>query len=631
MMAMAVSIIAPFLAVLATMQIPLPASAGLDDSWQYILSQGFLQNLVYGRDVIFTFGPFGALENRVQLPELFWMHLAWQLATRGAVVALMAIWMRGAPRWLQAATFGFMVFLSATSAGSLNVPASDAFYMIAIWIAAAVLLVDGASSIRISLLAVAVLAAFSLAKSSLTIAAIAVLATLVVFHCLHRRWIFSGSLIAGYAAACLAGWVLSGQPLAGLGDFVRGAREVIHGYTEAMATFPRLRHLPSTIFIAALFFIHVWWQCWKIQPRARGVTLGLLTSGLLALTWRHATCRGDYFHLSALFMWVAIVALLLISISRHDSSLSWQRVARPGIAVAATAVLLFAVTFPETRFFRAKAHDFVSNVRNSVRLAVQPAAFLRDWSTTDAVNRSALSLPVTRSLVGDAELDVHGNFQAIAILGGYRYRPRPVPQSYCAFTPQLAAWNAAWAVAKAPPFILMKVESIDERLPGLDDAPLLTWTLQNYRVTTEEKGFLLLSRSTAPAKEPVTSVAASEKIPLLLNEWHRLSPIPAGELTYVQLDLGASIAGKLLRNFLPLRSLRLEVEFAGGKTESYALPLPMARTGFLIHPLIRSNADVVQWLTHRAAAGQVVALRVVAPYPAWLYRREGTLTQTKQN
>lgn len=71
--------------------------------------------------------------------------------------------------------------------------------MLAIWVAAAVLLVAGVGSLRNAFLAVVVLAAFSLTKCSLTIAAIAALATVVAFHCLHRRFVFGASLVAGYA------------------------------------------------------------------------------------------------------------------------------------------------------------------------------------------------------------------------------------------------------------------------------------------------------------------------------------------------------------------------------------------------------------------------------------------------
>jgi hypothetical protein len=632
-------LIAPVLAVLATIQIPLPAAAGIDDSWQYILSYGFLQKLVYGRDLIFTFGPFGLLENRVQLPELLWPQLAWQAATRIAVVTLMAIWMRGAPRWVQTATFVATIFLAGVSTTSLDAPASDAFYMVGIWVAAAVLVTRGGRerSLGTTALALTLLAGFSLTKCSLTVAAIAALLTAAVFHALQRRFVFAAAILAVYGALCLVGWRASGQPFSALGDFARGALELIGGYTDAMATVPRLKLLAVAGLTAAVFFAYAWWQCWKLRPRSPGITLGLLTSGLLVLSWRHATCRADYFHFSALFLWVAIVGLLLISVPRDVSLSGSKPTAWPGLALAAGAVLIFAIVFPDVHFLSAKLRDFASNLGKIARIVVTPAAFARDWRAVDEQNRAALELPAIRPLVGDAELDVHGNFQAQAILGRYRYTPRPVPQSYAVITPDLAAQNASATAAKPSPFILLKAESIDERLPGLDDAPTLTWTLRNYRVAAEEKGFLLLARASATSDERLASPSSSsEKISLRLNEWFRVpaaatstsAPKPPGEITYVTIDAGLTAAGKLARNFIPLRPPRLEVEFAGGKTESYNLPLPMGRIGFSLHPLIRSNADVVQWLTHRTAE-RVTALRLLASSPAWFYREEAVLTLTK--
>ena len=47
-----------------------------DPSWRYMLHEGFVRNLEFGRDIIFTYGPWGFLTTRMYHPETYSLMLA---------------------------------------------------------------------------------------------------------------------------------------------------------------------------------------------------------------------------------------------------------------------------------------------------------------------------------------------------------------------------------------------------------------------------------------------------------------------------------------------------------------------------------------------------------------------------
>lgn len=54
---------------------PLPTFPGLDPSWQYGISKAAEDNLIFGKDIVFTYGPLGYLVHGSTLKSNFWQIL----------------------------------------------------------------------------------------------------------------------------------------------------------------------------------------------------------------------------------------------------------------------------------------------------------------------------------------------------------------------------------------------------------------------------------------------------------------------------------------------------------------------------------------------------------------------------
>ncbi len=217
-----------------------------------------------------------------------------------------------------------------------------------------------------------------------------------------------------------------------------------------------------------------------------------------------------------------------------------------------------------------------------------------------------IELPVTRGIVGDRWVDAHGLRQAEVIMSALQYRPRPIPQSYVVFNRSLAAENVRWLDSRHPIDVLMRLETIDGRFPALDDPLALAYLMHGYRFRDQESDFLLLERYPFPLGNSADT--RTTHIGLPFGTWFALTPDPKREV-YLRVQCEFTLPGNAARPFVDSSAIEMEVKTDAGGSENYRVPLGMAESGFLIHPLLRSNADVRNWLENAPACESVRAVR----------------------
>src|SRR5262249_51796462 len=113
----------------------------------------------------------------------------------------------------------------------------------------------------------------------------------------------------------------------------------------------------------------------------------------------------------------------------------------------------------------------------------------------------ANQLPRLRSHVGKASVDVFGCNQSYAIFNNLNFRPRPVFQSYVAYSEALMNLNEQFYFSpRAPEYVLFALSPIDERFPPLEDGRLFRDLFINFQPVDVEGPFLLLKtkQSVAP-------------------------------------------------------------------------------------------------------------------------------------
>ncbi len=601
---------------LSTLHFPAVPDVGLDETWQVLLSQAQLHGWRFGREVIFTYGPLGALENYVQLPALYGAQVLWQVLSRAASALLVTRLALRLPGWLGATALGLASFLYYVNQGHDPV---DPFLLFVV-LAAGFTLLDEAAGRAWRGLALAVLTALALIKFTLFLAAGFAL-MVAMMEQVRRRNFFAAMITGGvFAAGYLIFWKLLGQQWGDLAGSVRWSYEVADGYIDAM----QLRRSWTALFAAALLTtmtcaLSLLATCGRKVSRETWATF-LLTTGCLYLAWRHGTVRGDGSHLPGLFYAIAVWPFFLLAQSSRRAGSVRLTLAALGLALLSIGCMV------RMDALAARAHDFAGNLAGNTAKLVRPWHAHAVWrdAANEALDRMGKTA-INRQWPAGATVGVYGsNYASLAARADFK--PLPNLQPYSAYTPALAAKDYEAFLRAEPDLMFVDLTPIDNRLAGGENLHLLTRLLQDYQWEKIVESFVLLRRHAAPAgktsdkQEPVRvmeSVLFGQALPLA---------IPANAPVQMEAELALTKLGRALRFFYALPSIKLNVVADEAREPTpYRLTWRLAGEGVTVYPFLTSNADLENWMRHgQSAKVRTVSFDAVAA--RWLYREPFRVT-----
>jgi hypothetical protein len=187
-------------------------------------------------------------------------------------------------------------------------------------------------------------------------------------------------------------------------------------------------------------------------------------------------------------------------------------------------------------------------------------------------------------------VDVYPWNQAVLFAQGLPYDPRPIIQSYSVYTPELAELNAAHLRnARAPDNVLFDIDPTDMHFPSLEDGRSWPELLTRYDIKGMTNTTLILKRSTTPRSYQLTplkerSVHFDESLTL---------PAASDAPIWVEMEIKKSLLGAVASTLYKPPALMLKVSLSGGQKFYYHLIPGMARSGFLLSPLIQDTKAFV--------------------------------------
>jgi hypothetical protein len=402
------------------------------------------------------------------------------------------------------------------------------------------------------------------------------------------------SALGGFGGVFLIGWVACGQALGNLGSFLVNGFLVSRDYDQGLglAGLPILR--TAGFVLGGLALAAVWLRTLGARGSAERRTwpgraiLVVWFSGLLWLVWKHSLVRVDRYHVIELAVFAPVIALAFEIVPVSGPKLLWAA------RLAAAGCCLVSWTLMEYAFLPGFTASLVQPFRQVIyhtRCLAFPASWRKDLEPGTEALRRAANLPILRTRVGTASVDVFGSRQAYALLDGLAYRPRPIFQSYAVYDAALAGLNEGFYLsARAPEYVLFEAPGLDHRFGVLSDGLAFRTLLLNYRAAASEGPFLLLQRVSAePAKLNLLregSVRAGE-------------PVPLGESTqnevWLELDLEQTPLGHLTSLLTRPATIRLSAWTqtpAGLKLMARgAAAAPLLRMGFLASPCLLKLED----------------------------------------
>jgi hypothetical protein len=558
--------------------------AGLDASWRMALGWFYQQGLQFGPDVVFTYGPLGFLMGKTYSGLQFASLMGWQVvqaAVFAGVIMASGRRLRGT-----AQVFYYLYFLL------LGVIYEDALHMIVIALLGWELVRRTGEAFRRNTPLIALLlAVLALIKfTNLMLAAFAVL-VVAALEWWRRRPRAALPVVGWFCGGFLVLWMLCRQNPLHLPSYLLRSWEVSQGYQAAMALPTPPEALWKALVVLAALVVYLALYC-RLQPdKPRALAFAAILAAFIYLNWKHGFVRADG-HMIGFFI-CALVPVAGFPALLEDGP-RWRWLQR-ALLVPAGVLCVAGVHTALPGVVLGLASNFQGNLMDRADRVLHWTSFRRTFDDRLREQRQQADLPRVRAVVGRATVDVLGYEQAVALFNGLNYRPRPVFQSYSAYTPRLARWNAQhYASAAAPEFALFRLETLDDRLATMDDALLLNLFVHRYEYLLAEKGWQLWRRipgapdPTLSAPRPLRSVAVPLNTLFDLGE-------PSDQSLWVEIDLPLSLFGRLRDFAYKTPLVRLAVEEADGRVRRYRLPPLEGRTGFILNPLMETADDFLDF------------------------------------
>ncbi len=571
--------------LLAASLIPLsptyPGGTSLDNAWIMGLHEAVGRSLDFGSELVFTFGPYASVYTQEYHPATDHLMILGALVVALAFIAMVLSIARKAP-WYWAPGFAFTVCVLAYSRDAQLIAFAPLTVMAIASVATdlrngphARVVIPG---IVVGLTGV-VLGLLPLIKGSLLplVVVTLVLCTTVIAHRLSRRLAAMYLIIP--IASLLFFWIIARQPLGGLGVYFLTQLQIISGYTDAMSSVGPKREW--IIYLLAC-------TC-CLAPLARSSEDDRLTTLAIAcafavfffIAFKAGFVRHDGHVVTAAS---ALLSGAVLGISRIRSA---RLIAYPLIAALCWFVLdaHYSKTSTDKVLARTTAifKGFTTGLRNHLQT---PEVFHASYESQLTKLATDCAIP---TLTGTTDIYSYG--QACLIAKRNVWSPRPVFQSYSAYTAGLAEINREHLLGPtAPDHVLFKIEPIDSRLPALEDG--LSWPalLDKYAIAGFKEDYLLLNKRAEPAPSSIPEPSELSVQSKRLGETIQVPNVP-GRLIFMSVNVRPTLLGRVASLFYKPEQLKIRIRLSSGELKEYRYIARMGEQPILISPLVATTRD----------------------------------------
>jgi hypothetical protein len=571
------------------------ATDGLDDSWSSALGFFLAHHFQIGKDYHFTTGPLGYFLTRGYEESLFWHKLAWEVAVKGIFAwTLIRLTRSFSSWWARIPLCGVVILFSHQT---LTMPDILYFFILLVHF----LLIAAYSPTPSSwefLFNVLVITVLSLIKNTFLFYSMTAIALCSIQFLLRRQFARVIVLLTEFIGCLVILWLGLGQNPANFLLYVRGAFNVASGYAEAMAVVGLEKDLiqaGAILLMLAICLLTLWQSFHQVLRHGTGVVLIALA---VFLEWKHGFVRHDH-HAFSFFGFTLLIPFLLPAVFPQWN---WRNPVR---MICLTSVFLLSGISMELVL----KHNHIGYAANPLHLvketwrdltrtmaiAGDPFVYQKQIQGMQKKLAESYCLPKITARVGDATVDFISYEQGIVLLNRMNWRPRPVFQSCTTNTPFLLSANAEfYRGPEAPEYVIFKLQPIDRRLPTMEDGPALVELFRNYKPVLVEKSYLLWQKKghSQPGEDPSPQVICEKTIHL--NEEVAIED-PGPRPLILSLNVHYATAGKIGRFLYKSTPLFLRIRTVAGQTYSFRFIPDMARTGFLLNPLLLTQYDALQF------------------------------------
>ena len=545
--------------------------ARLDPSWMLGLNELLLLGSPYSYDVIFTYGPLSSMETKFYHPHTY------------TYVLLISI--------LFSLSYGYLVqyVLKKSNISLLLIILitpylSNSYFEIYYFLfpSLTIIIINKLSNeckklyILLIVLISFCYSVLILVKGSFLILTIFIFVLILLFGITNRKvlWLALPTIATTIIWIFLLLFILGQSSLQYI-KYTQGVTQLSAGYSEAMAIYDYSVY-GSFVFITTLIVVVLFKKF-----RDSLIKEHLLLTASLTITILIMLKGGFVRQYDLLFSTSLVLVFLILIISTNKLKLY------PQIPLLIFLIIIFYTIKIDTlenpiSYFR---NYLERSVRQSIYLSKNFISgndvFLKRYKLSlEKINRD-LTLPQV-----DGTIDLYNHNLSVLIASGNNWSPRPVFQSYAAYTSELASINRNHLLQHPPDNIFINVETIDHRLPTLDDGSSWPIFLSSYKPDSIYSDYLHLIKSSSVFLPDHTILHTS------VNRLGEVVGLPTSDRPiFAVIDIDKTVIGSLKTLAYKPEPLYITVYFDDFSIKTYRFIAAMGESPFLISPMVTNTEE----------------------------------------
>ncbi|MHB8190851.1 MAG: hypothetical protein ACYDHP_10645 [Ferrimicrobium sp.] len=586
---MGVGVVGVLLTMPSLVQVFAPTTDPLDISWIWYMGYALEHHLQWGRQVIFTYGPLGFLDQSY----FYSYHLAWAIAATVTIVGrvlFVCVYVGIMYSLTRARSYSRYVILLggilyALLATQLSF-AGQASILGALLLVVAVTVEDERSFLGLVGSSGLLLSLAALIKGSLLLLGFALLVVFpiaLLFLASRRRVGLAFIGLGAFAVGFVLMWSVAGQSVFNIPAYFTTELQIITGYTPAMSiSGNHLQTIAAILSVGILGLIGLY----VVVRRKRTIVAQLLIVGVVVFEeWKEGFTRHDPGLNSghAILFFAAATALIpvVVVLVAPVASLG------PVGALASAFILVFAFLIPALQF---QGSIVGENYRSYWDLMTSVSARVNLQHAVNVAIRQQFAL--TPAMIHQLRRGTMSTPLYLVLAQGYHFQldASPVLQEYSVYTANLDRLNASQLLGRnAPRMLLYTYGSIDGRYPLYDEPAMFKAMFECYRaVGVSPSGVFLVHRACQRFK-PTRPWSAE----LHLGRWLK---IPAG-VDFLDLRVGVTGLGKLLDLVYKPGEIFVSIRLSGGQVAGpFRLVYGVAGNGLYVGHFIAGDQQLYDLL-----------------------------------
>lgn len=566
-----------------------PASAGIDNSWRIALEMAYQKGLIFGKDLIYTYGPLGRLTQRIAIGTSHFELFLFDIFCFTNVGFLLYHFLPKPLRFFQLLIhFGIFLLISSIYGEWLS------FILFYISIFSGLLFLQKQNQwFLIHAIGMGLINFYI--KANYGVIALGFVFILVIYAFASKRlslrnltFYLFGSIIS----LILLAFILKTD----LPSYFISSIQIIKGYNESQSLFPadRLKAVASSYFIFGVFIIlFIVFIIKKLSKKDFSIValdnffvLGCVGVCSFVLI-KYAFVRADDGHLMSFVRSASLPFLLLCFFGSEKwfKQSGWLLVSLNLISYIIFYQPIYGkITFPIADNLRTKSYIFPEYFQNIFK---KPAPSYNHTYPKEVLE-----------IIGDKSVDLVPNEISEVYLNQLNYNPRPVVQSYQAYNEYLDTKNQEKYLSNtAPDFVIYGIESTDDKYALGDETLTLLAMLQHYMpVKTWENRILLEKRNAIKSLKLTNKKTFSWQLAKTLAiPYINKGDSVKHQISVIKVKTAYNWFGKLLNLFFQPPQLNMTIMTQEGEKTTFRTVPILLEKGLIINSKVDSINDLVQF------------------------------------